>query len=261
MLSVLLYGIYFLGFYIGLKLGIYNGIVYGLIAKKIWRGTNNGLQIPYLFAGQAKCRGWGLIFTPGFAFIFIIIISYTTPFLEMLKKEAGEYITLVYIESYLALIGYLIFGIWFIYSGYKYGIKEKKIKTHYHLTDGQKYYIDNKQEKQRVASPHKYFRGTKAYKIGIVRIVTGFIAILFAFLLFLDRDYYAGSSSGSIYPNLPKILKPYIDKWKKEETEKEKQEELKKIDPIKEEKRLKEFEEFKSKYIDTKKLEEEFKLK
>lgn len=212
--------------------GFYDGILYGLIHKKVGGSIGSVRFRPYLYAGQAKCRGWGLIGSSGIVFLIGLIFMYTDAKLYEQPKAYFHLIDqyyIIYIVGYSIIIGYLYFGYKWIKEGYVDGIKNKKTLTYYHLQNSEKYFINSNKEKERTISKQKYFRGRKAIKTGIMRILLGSSYILIALLLFLDRDYYVGSSNKSIYPNAFEILKIY---YKNHYPEEEKQQE-EKIDDTK----------------------------
>lgn len=206
--------------------GFYDGILYGLIHKKAGRKIGAVKYQPYLYAGQAKCRGWGLIGTPGIVLLIGAYFVYIYPTNEGTKSyfHSIDHYYIIYLVGYSIIIGYLYFGYKWIKEGYVDGIKNKKTLTYYHLQNGEKYFINSNKEKERVISKHKYFRGKKAVKTGIMRVLLGSSYILIALLLFLDRDYYVGSSNKSIYPNAFEILKTY---YKTHYPKEEKKEEIK----------------------------------
>jgi hypothetical protein len=238
----------------------YDGILYGLIHKKVGGSIGSVRFRPYLYAGQAKCRGWGLI-SPGVVLLIVLIFLYTDAKLYEQPKAYFHSINhyyVIYLVGYSIILGYLYFGYKWIKEGYVDGIKNKKTLTYYHLQNGEKYFINSNKEKERVISKHKYFRGKKAVKTGIMRILLGSSYILIALLLFLDRDYYVGSSNKSIYPNAFEILKTY---YKTNFPKEEKKEEIE-IDNTKI--RGDELEKLKVKNIDEKEFNkalEELKLK
>ncbi|WP_200414357.1 hypothetical protein [Arcobacter sp. FWKO B] len=217
--------------------GFYDGILYGLIHKKAGTAIGSVRFRPYLYAGQAICRGWGLIGSPGVVFL---IIAYMIHLSHQDTKDyfhsIGHYY-IIYIIGYSIILGYLYFGYRWIKEGYIDGIKNKKTKTYYHLQNGEKYYLHSAKEKERTISKHKYFRGQKAVKTGIVRVGLGSAYVLVALLLFLDRDYYMGDATKSMYPNAFEIAKEYYQTHypKQEKKEQSKQEVKKDTTQIKEE--------------------------
>jgi len=195
--------------------GFYDGILYGLLHQKIGRKIGAVKFQPYLYTGQAICRGWGLIGSPGIVFLIFSYLIYIYPANEDTKDyfhSIGHYY-IIYLIGYSIILGYLYFGYRWIREGYIDGIKNKKTKTYYHLQDGEKYFINSAKEKERTISKHKYFRGQKAVKTGIARVALGSAYILVALLLFLDREYYVGDSNKSIYPNAFEIGKAYYHKY------------------------------------------------
>lgn len=224
MLSIILYILIPAFVWGSFRKGFYDGILYGLIHKKAGTAIGSVRFRPYLYAGQAKCRGWGLIGTPGIVFLLCLIFIYTSgEAINQAKRDISN-IYIIYLVGYSIILGYLYFGYKWIKEGYVDGIKNKKTLTYYHLQNGEKYFINSAKEKERIISKHKYFRGEKAVKTGIMRILLGSSYILIALLLFLDRDYYVGSSNKSIYPNAFEILKTY---YKTNFPKEEKKEEIK----------------------------------
>ncbi|MDZ7817745.1 MAG: hypothetical protein U5K55_03590 [Aliarcobacter sp.] len=148
--------------------------------------------------------------TPGIVFLLCLIFIYTSgEAINQAKRDISN-IYIIYLVGYSIILGYLYFGYKWIKEGYVDGIKNKKTLTYYHLQNGEKYFINSNKEKERVISKHKYFRGKKAVKTGIMRILFGkLICINSIITFFLDRDYYVGSSNKSIYPNAFEILKTY----------------------------------------------------
>jgi hypothetical protein len=227
MLSIIIYLSLIVGIWGSFRKGFYDGILYGLIHQKAGRKIGAVKFQPYLYAGQATCRGWGLIGSPGIVFLLITYMAYIYPANQDAKDyfhSIGHYY-IIYLIGYSIILGYLYFGYQWIKEGYIDGIKNKKTKTYYHLQDGEKYFINSAKEKERTISKHKYFRGQKAVKTGIARVALGSAYILVALLLFMDREYYVGDSNKSIYPNAFEIGKEYYKKHypkekKKEETPK-----------------------------------------
>ena len=260
MVTLMAYFLFPLAIWGSFRKGFYDGILYGLIHKKAGTAIGSVRFRPYLYAGQAKCRGWGLIGTPGIVFLLAAYLFYIYPANQDAKNyfHSIDHYYIIYLVGYSIILGYLYFGYKWIKEGYVDGIKNKKTLTYYHLQNGEKYFINSNKEKERVISKHKYFRGKKAVKTGIMRILLGSSYILIALLLFLDRDYYVGSSNKSIYPNAFEILKTY---YKTNFPKEEKKEEIK-IDNTKI--RGDELEKLKVKNIDEKEFNkafEELKLK
>jgi hypothetical protein len=226
MTSIIFYIAIIAGIWGSFRKGFYDGILYGLIHKKAGTAIGSVRFRPYLYAGQAKCRGWGLIGSPGVMFLVITYLMYIYPANQDAKNyfHSIDHYYIIYLVGYSIILGYLYFGYKWIKEGYVDGIKNKKTLTYYHLQNGEKYFINSNKEKERVISKHKYFRGKKAVKTGIMRILLGSSYILIALLLFLDRDYYVGSSNKSIYPNAFEILKTY---YKTNFPKEEKKEEIK----------------------------------
>jgi hypothetical protein len=194
-----------------LRKGFYDGYVYGLLHKKIGRKIGALQYQPYLYAGQAMCRGWSLILTVGLPFFLMGYLPYFDYDLLKHPKEhyADEYYV-IYMVGYSVITGYIFFGVKWIREGYVDGMRRKKTKTYYHLQNGETYYINSIKEKPRKISKHKYFRGGKAYKTGVARVLLGSSYLLVALLLFIDRDYYVGSAKESLYPDVFTII---IDKY------------------------------------------------
>jgi hypothetical protein len=212
----LIFYILFVGMIWGsFRKGFYDGILYGLIHKKIGTAIGSVRFKPYLYAGQALCRGWGLIGSPGIAFLLGAYLFYIYPANADTKNyfQSIGYYYIIYLVGYSIILGYLYFGYQWIKEGYIDGIKNKKTKTYYHLQNGEGYFLDSNKEKERIISKHHYFRGQKAVKTGIARIVLGSAYVLIALLLFIDRDYYIGSSNRSIYPNAFEIIKEYYREY------------------------------------------------
>ena len=211
MLSVIIYLSLIAGIWGSFRKGFYDGILYGLIHKKAGRKIGAVKFQPYLYGKQAICRGWGLIGSPGVVFLIITYMTYIYPANQDAKDyfhSIGHYY-IIYLIGYSIILGYLYFGYGWIKEGYIDGIKNKKTKTYYHLQNGEKYYLHSAKEKERTISKHKYFRGQKAVKTGIVRVGLGSAYILVALLLFLDREYYMGDATKSMYPNAFEIVKGY----------------------------------------------------
>lgn len=211
MLSIIIYISFIVAIWGSFRKGFYDGILYGLIHKKIGTAIGSVRFRPYLYAGQAKCRGWGLIGSPGIVFFIAAYLFYIYPANQDAKDyfhSIGHYY-IIYLIGYSIIIGYLYFGYRWIKEGYIDGIKNQKTKTYYHLQDGEKYFLHSATEKERIISKHKYFRGQKAVKTGIARVALGSAYILVALLLFIDRDYYVGDANKSIYPNAFEIVKGY----------------------------------------------------
>jgi hypothetical protein len=204
--------------------GFYDGILYGLVHKKAGTAIGSVRFQPYLYGKQAICRGWGLIGSPGIVFLFGAYIAMVSDFIYDQPKaylhSIGHYY-IIYLIGYSIILGYLYFGYGWIKEGYIDGIKNKKTKTYYHLQNGEKYYLHSAKEKERTISKHKYFRGQKAVKTGIVRVGLGSAYILVALLLFLDREYYMGDATKSMYPNAFEIVKEYYQTHYPQEEKKE----------------------------------------
>jgi hypothetical protein len=194
--------------WLSLEKGLYSGILYGLIHKKITTKIGADRFQPYLYKNKAVCRGWGLIINPGIFFLTGTYAIYIN-IIKQAKIELYKYYYIIYTSGYATILFLSIYGLWWIYIGIKFGIIEKKTKTYYHLQNGEKYYLHHTSEKERTISKHRYFRGKKAVQTGIVRVGLGSAYILVALLLFIDRDYYIGSAQESIYSDIFKKIKVY----------------------------------------------------
>jgi len=209
---LILYFAFLSGLWTALTVMIYHGFLYGIIHKKIARKIGADKFQPYLYAGQAQCKGWTNI--PFSILAFISSYGIYILGINQVKTELSEYYYIVYIAGYTTILIILLYGLWWIYVGVRYGIIEQKTKTYYHLTDKQKYYIETANEKERTISPHKYFRGKKAYITGIVRTILGITYITIALLIFIDRDYFIGDAKQSMYPNFFSTLGKYYKEYK-----------------------------------------------
>ena len=89
----------------------YDGILYGLIHKKVGGSIGSVRFRPYLYAGQAKCRGWGLI-SPGVVLLIVLIFLYTVAKLYEQQKVYFHSINNYYVINlveYRKILGYLYF--------------------------------------------------------------------------------------------------------------------------------------------------------
>jgi hypothetical protein len=186
--------------WVSLNKGFYPAVLYGFIHKKIGNSYTQNEFKPYRYQNEAICEGWSKIILVGTPFLilgFCALYYDGLSLLKLLQRDFQHGYGLVYIVGYGTLFGLALYGYRWIYIGIKYGILEQKTKTCYPFTDKEKYY--NSQEKERIVSPNKYFRGRKAYVTGIIRIILGSIYILVVLFLLIDRDYYIGHNLKSIY--------------------------------------------------------------
>jgi hypothetical protein len=206
--SLLGYIIFIGAFYFSVKKGFYDGILYGLIHKKIGSSGGSERQQPFLYGKQAINTGWGLIITLGIPFIMVFYFAYMPPasFNDAKTYFKAQYYVIELI-AYGIIFLLLAYGGRWMYIGIKHGIIERKTKTYYHLSYGREYYPFGVKQGHKKVHRHIYFRGERAYKTGIARTILGAAYILMALLLFIDRDYYVGHAKKSIYHNVFESLK------------------------------------------------------
>jgi hypothetical protein len=208
MSSLLGYIIFIGAFYFSVKKGFYDGILYGLIHKKIGSSGGSEKQQPFLYKKQAINNGWALVLTVGIPFLILTYFIYIPPAaFNDAKIYFKDQYYVIYFVSYGLLGLFIVSGIRWMYLGIKHGIIERKTKTYYHLSYGREYYPFGVKQGHKKVHRHIYFRGERAYKTGIARTILGAAYILMALLLFIDRDYYVGHAKKSIYPNVFESLK------------------------------------------------------
>lgn len=186
--------------WVSLDKGFYPAILYGFIHKKIGNAYTSDEFKPYRYHSEAICEGWSKIILIGIPFLilgFCALYYDEMSLLKLLKSDFQHGYGLVYIAGYGTLLGFAVYGYYWIYTGIKDGILARKTKTYYPFTNQEKYY--NSQEKERIVSPHHYFRGQKAYVTGIVRTIFGSIYILIVLIILLDSNYYLGHTPQSLY--------------------------------------------------------------
>ena len=182
------------GLYFSVQKGFYDGIVYGLIYKKIGSSGGSEKQKPFLYRKEAIAKGWFLILH-GIGFLILTYFLYM-PLREFYTVLSDAKINFKDQYYVIELIAYgiifllLAYGGRWMYIGIKHGIIERKTKTYYHLSYGREYYPFGVKKGHKKVHRHIYFRGERAYKTGIARTILGAVYILATLLLLLDRDYY-----------------------------------------------------------------------
>jgi len=200
--SLLIFFLLLVGVYSSLRKGFYDGIVYGLVHKKIAIFGGAGLQQQFRYGKQAILKGWSFIILVGIPILFYTYAMYMpirkfNPFFDAKAYFKDQYYVIELI-AYGIIAVLIVEGGWWMYIGIRHGIIERKTKTGYHLSYGGEHLRDGHKKIHR----HIYFRGKRAYKTGIARTVLGTAYTLVALLLFLDRDYYVYHAKKSIYPNV-----------------------------------------------------------
>ncbi len=158
---------------------LYFASMQGLIVKKM-PFPRGGVSGPYHYKGAAICNAIFDLFCTFILILFIYLIYINRPYEE-------TNIHLIKIIS----IYFLFFGLKDIYNGYKNGIIKRKIRTNYYFTKGTYtlggglHHNNLDTHKTRVISSHNYFRGKKAFKIGIATIIFGIFYIILSVGLFL----------------------------------------------------------------------------
>ena len=129
------------GVYFSVRKGFYDGVLYGLIHKKIAIFGGAGLHEQFRYGIQAVVKGWLLIALGGVAFLI------QTYFLYMPLSESYTVLSdaKAYFKDQYYVIELIAYGImavliseggWWMYIGIKHGIIERKTKTGYHLSYG-----------------------------------------------------------------------------------------------------------------------------
>lgn len=182
--SILIFFLLLVGVYSSFRKGFYDGIVYGLIHKKIAIFGGAGLHEQFRYGIQAVIKGWLFIALVGVPFLFYTYLMYMpirkfNPFSEAKAYFKDQYYVIEVI-AYGIMAVLIVEGGWWMYIGIKHGIIERKTKTGYHLSYGGEHLRNGRKKIYR----HIYFRGERARKTGIARTVLGGAYILVAFLLF-----------------------------------------------------------------------------